>query len=339
MPLMKRDLPATSTGGGLPEVDPSPVSRRPPSRDLFSRVGGLLAALRTLASRNLGWVLSTALHATLLTIIAFIVLHGRAGGDKSLGIEAAIGDGLGEQSFENLTGGDQLQLPGAERLTNPAEAMAALGGGFNDFASDPAGDLSGLGPGGKGIGGGSGDGEGDGSGGGGGPGLGAGFFGSKGEGRTFVFVVDMSGSMYGQRFERAKAELIRSINKLKPEQKFYVFFFNDRTYPMFEPRPAKDLVPANPGNKQKAARWIRSRAASSTTNPNMAIQQALEMKPDVIFLLTDGELDDPGLVRSMIRERNSTGVTIHTIAFENPEGGESLKAIAEDNKGTYRFVK
>jgi hypothetical protein len=32
-------------------------------------------------------------------------------------------------------------------------------------------------------------------------------------------------------------------------------------------------------------------------------------------------------------------VRIHTIAFENPEGAETLEAIARENKGEFRFVK
>src|SRR5215510_10845264 len=99
--------------------------------------------------------------------------------------------------------------------------------------------------------------------------------------------------MYGERFRRAKTELVRSINKLTPEQRFYVFFFNDRTFPLFFPKPAKGMQAASKTNLQRASAWIRQREPESTTNPNLALQQALEMRPEVIFLLTDGELDDP----------------------------------------------
>ncbi len=202
------------------------------------------------------------------------------------------------------------------------------------------GDFAGMGIIGAGRGdGGSGGGSGGGTGIGHGPGLGAGFFGTKGVGKSFIYVVDMSGSMYGDRFSRAKSELVKSINKLSAEQKFYVFFFNDRTFPLFEPKPAKGMIPATKSNKERASRWIGLRRAESTTNPNYALLQALEMKPEVIFLLTDGELDEPDLVRQMIRKNNKSNVVIHTIAFENPEGGKTLEAIAEENNGVYRFVK
>ena len=120
----------------------------------------------------------------------------------------------------------------------------------------------------------------------------------------------------------------RSVNKLSPEQKFYVYFFNDRTFPLYDPKPAKGMQVANKTNKQRASAWIRAREPESTTNPNMALQQALEMKPEVIFLLTDGELDDPLEVRQMIKKFNKSNVVIHTIAFENEEGAMTLEAIA-----------
>jgi uncharacterized protein with von Willebrand factor type A (vWA) domain len=167
--------------------------------------------------------------------------------------------------------------------------------------------------------------------------MGPGFFGTQGEGRSFIYIVDMSGSMGGDRFQRAIAEMIRSVNRLKPHQEFYVFFFNDRTYPLFDPKPATRMIMGTPANKARANRWIRSRRPTGLTNPMFALEQALEMKPDVIYLLTDGEIDNADEVREMIRKRNR-GASIHTIAFENPEGAATLEAIAKENKGVFRFV-
>jgi dTDP-4-dehydrorhamnose reductase len=62
------------------------------------------------------------------------------------------------------------------------------------------------------------------------------------------------------------------------------------------------------------------------------------MTPDVIFLLTDGEVEDPASLRELIRKNNSA-TTIHTIAFENEEGAATLEAIAQENRGTFRFVR
>ena len=51
------------------------------------------------------------------------------------------------------------------------------------------------------------------------------FCGVKGGGNHFVYLVDSSGSM-GDAFDSARAELLHSIDLLKPEQRFYVIFFD-----------------------------------------------------------------------------------------------------------------
>jgi hypothetical protein len=311
---------------------------RPRRKGLRAQLLWLLVVLKQLCLQNVNWLLSAGIHAVVLLSVAGFAWH--AGhGNSLIQVDSALGTTLAETAFENVSGIDSIEMGGggnplstlAEEALSAQEAADAAS--FRDYPRVGVSVPGGTGEGGEG--GGSGGGTGTGM----GPGIGAGFFGTKGAGKSFVYVVDMSGSMHGIRFERAKKELIRSINKLGPEQKFYVYFFNDRTFPLFDPKPASGMIPANPSNKQRAERWIRTRQADSTTNPNYALQQALEMRPEVIFLLTDGELDDPDAVRQMIRKFNKTNVIIHTIAFENEDGGTTLEAIANENNGVYRFVK
>jgi hypothetical protein len=340
MPLVTAD-PLPAGPKGRKRTADAPSVKRPRSEGLRAQFLWLLLIVKMFCLQNMNWILSAVLHGSLMASVAGLALHHNRGGfGDGSGIESGVFDGQGEQSFENVLGSDTLEMGGggapldtamqSVEMMREAQSLAAL---TDEARLGMAGAARGDGGEGGGSGGGSGGGNGP------GVGLGAGFFGSKGTGRSFVYVVDMSGSMHGRRFDRAKSELARSINKLNPEQKFYVFFFNDRTFPLFDPKPAKGLIPANPTNKQRASAWIRKREAESTTNPNFALQQALEMHPDVIFLLTDGELDDPQAARRLIRQYNTSNVVIHTIAFDNEEAGETLKSIAEDNQGTYRFVR
>lgn len=302
------------------------IPREPGWKGWFE--GGAKELLRQRKS----WLVSAALHAIILASFAAIVFHAKQQ-PSPLGIEAILGEDTVRNSFETLLESSPVILAEtstAESTQSDAHMLADQA--VAESAARAMGDLARLGNGGLG------DGTGEGGGGGRGPGLVGGFFGTQTAGNTFVYVVDMSGSMAGDRFRRAISELIKSINKLKGEQSFYVYFFNDRAFPLFDPKPAKSLISASTANKQRASRWIRSRQPSSTTNPMFALQQALEMKPDVIFLLTDGELDDPTTVRKMIRQYNE-GTQIHTIAFENEEASETLKTIANENHGTFRFVR
>lgn len=281
---------------------------------------------------NPGWMLSVAFHSQLVGCLAFFVVRAERDAQR-LGLEAAFSNRLGEESFENVLGGSAVQIVESAGGSTGAQADLLAQQAANSAAAQAMRDhLAGMG---TGSGGGPGDGQGSGR----GPGLSGAFFGTQTEGRTFVYVIDMSGSMAGRRFDRAKSEIVRSITKLKPEQSFYVYFFNDRTIPLFEPHPAKGMLPATAANKMRARRWIMMRSPSSTTNPTFAMQMALEMKPDVIFLLTDGELDSPDLVRNLIRENNKSNTQVHTIAFENEDGARTLEAIANENNGTFRFEK
>jgi von Willebrand factor type A domain len=171
---------------------------------------------------------------------------------------------------------------------------------------------------------------------GGGSGKGVGFFGTRARADSVVFIVDMSGSMEGHRFDRAVEELTHSLSLLQPSQKFFIFFYNGATFPLFEQRIAK-LLPATSGNRAKATKWIHAFHPEGDTAPEDAIERALRLKPQVIYFLTDGEI--PNTTRSTAQRFNTEHKTvIHTIAFEYEGGAEQLRGIAVDSRGKYRFV-
>lgn len=58
-------------------------------------------------------------------------------------------------------------------------------------------------------------------------------------------------------------------------------------------------------------------------------------EPDVMFLLSDGEI--PLNTRNIVQQANR-GTAIHTIAFGSNAGGHILKQIATDTGGTQRFI-
>jgi hypothetical protein len=165
------------------------------------------------------------------------------------------------------------------------------------------------------------------------------FFGSGSPGTSFVFVVDLSGSMVEQdRFGRMVRELSSTILSMGSEQKFSVVFFNDHAVPLFAPRASAGLIPASKGNKQKAVRWIRTRKPDGLTNPEMALEMALEMRPSAIYFLTDGEFHRPERLQERLVRLNPARIPIHTLTFGNRAGEESMQAIAEASGGSYRFV-
>lgn len=157
------------------------------------------------------------------------------------------------------------------------------------------------------------------------------FFGSRVRGQSFVYVVDRSGSMRGARLEAVKIELINSINRLEPNQKFFIIFYSSQPYPM----QADGLVSASEANKMLYTNWIRGITSRGGTQPEGAMLQALSLKPDAIWLLSDGAFSDR--VCDIIRPQNP-GIQIHTIAFHNQAGQAVLWRIANENGGSYLFV-
>lgn len=173
------------------------------------------------------------------------------------------------------------------------------------------------------------------------------FCGVEGGGQHFVYLVDSSGSM-GSAFESARLELIRSVSMLAPDQRFYVVFFDEEPDYMRLSDPQRDephSVFATPENKQRLARWAMTIRMDRGRAPYEPLRFALGLRPDVIFMLSDGEF--PQRIEDQLREENrlenlfgDTGPIsiIHTIGYHSREGEARMRRIAEQNGGQYRYV-
>jgi len=90
-------------------------------------------------------------------------------------------------------------------------------------------------------------------------------FGIDARGSKFVYVIDRSGSMgidEGRPMATAKAELLRSIDKLDTVQQFQIIFYNERPQ-VFNPS-------GRPGRWPSAPRRTRPRCAASSTRSRPA---------------------------------------------------------------------
>ncbi len=126
--------------------------------------------------------------------------------------------------------------------------------------------------------------------------------------RSVVYVVDASGAMV-TNFKWIKGELERSVAALSPTQKFQVVLFRDLTLTgeggtteLFSPAQASGdaaLLPATGPNKGALASWLNTVYPTGRSNPLDGLKRALELEPDVVFLLsrgirrTGGREDDP----------------------------------------------
>ena len=183
-------------------------------------------------------------------------------------------------------------------------------------------------------------------GGGGGIGLKSRFLGTGGNARKIVFVCDASGSMLSV-FDDLKLRLRESIEKLRPIQSFNVMFFQETTVAAVD---RNVLMMATPDNKRKAFEFMDKMYVRSSTNPIPALEMAFQQKPELIYLLTDGDFEGPGneAVVKYCQERTKDGKTkINTLAFIPKESEglaqqrdfvKALETIAKSSGGVYKGV-
>ncbi len=172
----------------------------------------------------------------------------------------------------------------------------------------------------------------------GGGGAGTSFFGVSSKGTRFAYIVDRSGSMGQSRKLRvAMRELARSIGSLPDYAYFYVVLFSaDLSVPPMQ----RGWTRARKTTTRHLIRWLNQVDPGGGTVPGPAFYQvfALDLRPDVIFFLTDGEIS--GFTAADVAGLTSRGkrVIINTIAFGDPASQELLRQIAGQSGGVYRFV-
>jgi Mg-chelatase subunit ChlD len=179
------------------------------------------------------------------------------------------------------------------------------------------------------------------------------------ESDSIYYVLDISGSMdwdvssyvdldgsrrMGTRIERAKVELVRSIQQLSRN-----FRFNIVAYDCGNRRWAPLMVEASPANKASATAWVMALRALGATGTGPAMVVALSEKENLaVVLLTDGapncgagsgSWDAVEDHRRMIRSANSQGATIDVFGIAaNGEYRAFCQRVAADSGGSYRDV-
>lgn len=154
--------------------------------------------------------------------------------------------------------------------------------------------------------------------------------------RSIVYVMDRSGSM-SDTIDSLKRELLRAIGSLEPDQLFNVIWFNEGKATEWSTRMQK----ATFENKRKAFQAINRVVAAGQTEPIDAVRRSLGYRPDVMFLLSDGDFgEDNKRVIELIRKRKRRPI-INTILFVYDTMGDGervLRTIAELSGGTYKHV-
>jgi hypothetical protein len=187
-------------------------------------------------------------------------------------------------------------------------------------------------------------------------------FGLSAAGAKFVYVFDRSGSMrsefvfdYGDGIENrvtplalAKAELVRSLNQLSNKSHFQIIFYNDKPLPFGADSKAFDaskdlrLLRATDPLKAQARSFVKKVNGRGNTEHLAALQMAVKMRPDAVFLITDAVAqDDPSWseLRDLARFCQNRRIRVNVIHFSDQERPEStLVRLTVATRGMHRFL-
>ncbi|MFM8578730.1 MAG: hypothetical protein ACKOCN_08015 [Planctomycetaceae bacterium] len=120
-------------------------------------------------------------------------------------------------------------------------------------------------------------------------------FGMEARGHRFVYVLDRSASTAdheGVALRAAKKELLKSLDRLDDVQQFQIVFYNHRPRVFTAQGGSGRLVFAGDSGRRSARRFVESIAADGGTDHAAALEVAARLRPDAIFLVTDGDQSD-----------------------------------------------
>jgi Ca-activated chloride channel homolog len=142
--------------------------------------------------------------------------------------------------------------------------------------------------------------------------------------KDIVFVLDVSGSMAGDKLDKAKSALIRCLGRLDQQDRFGVIRFSTEAESF-----AAGLKSADPDSVKQASAYVNRMLAVGGTNIEDALTQALTLssgdtrdasRARMIVFITDGkptigETDADRLVAALAK-RNPGAVRIFTIGID-----------------------
>ncbi len=158
--------------------------------------------------------------------------------------------------------------------------------------------------------------------------------------KDVMVVVDVSGSMAGEKLAQAQEAVQFILDHLNPDDRFNILAFST-SVDLY----ASTLQSAS--RADDAEGFVRGLTAMGGTNINDALLQALEKlpgeRPEIIIFLTDGlptvGVEEAGPIIANVRE--AAGPTVRLFAFGVGDDVNTvlLDSIAQENRGTSDYVR
>jgi len=167
---------------------------------------------------------------------------------------------------------------------------------------------------------------------------------STGAARSIVYVIDTSGATLTS-LSYIRQRLLQSIDRLSPTQRFQVIAFRQlgestHTLPELVSRRSK-LPRATRANKQAVADWLEDMPAQGRSNPVDGLAAALELKPDMILLISRGiertEVPWAGGLAA-VRKRLDELNPLDQVKGTRPAVIKTIQLLNEDPTGIMRTI-
>ena len=168
-------------------------------------------------------------------------------------------------------------------------------------------------------------------------------FGVEAKGASFVYVFDRSGSMDvpdGKPLRAAKEELLHSLDALSDVQQFQIIFYNQSQMAFSPSGAAGHLNFGTDESKQEAKKFVEGVKAGGATRHVDALVLAVKLKPDAIFLLTDGDDNDDITDEEIARvvKLNTGGARIYVVQCSPPDQKDNhLIKLAQQTDGKHVY--
>ena len=155
--------------------------------------------------------------------------------------------------------------------------------------------------------------------------------------RDVVFILDVSGSMSGTSIKQARASLIQALDRLKPQDRFNIIWFNDRTERLY-PR----TMPATTDNIGYASGIVGKLQADGGTVMKPALALALSDQPGLsrvrqIIFLTDGNVDNEQELFGLIKQHLGDN-RLFTVGIGSAPNSYFMRKAARAGRGTFTHI-
>jgi Ca-activated chloride channel family protein len=160
--------------------------------------------------------------------------------------------------------------------------------------------------------------------------------------KDIAFVLDVSGSMVGDKLRQAKKALLFCVENLNLGDRFEVIRFSTEAEALFD-----GLQPVTEGNLAEAREFIKDLRAIGGTNIDEALDTALKLKkrkgvPYMIIFITDGkptigEINEDILVKK-IKQGNESNSRIFTFGIGNEINTHLLDKITELTRASRTYI-